>query len=289
MQGIPVDLVKIITMAYRDRYERRMHRRNYNRNGGPIVGLVFLLVGGILISRAVGVPIPDFIISWQMLLITIGVFSGLASRFRNPGFIFPTLIGTIFLLRDYFPGMLPDAFILPSVLIFVGIFLIFKPRGWRRGWRENPGENLDSSAATTSIGETPPTEPSFQNTGNTNFFNSGTTDTSISDRLDETAVFGNIRKTLITKNFIGGEVSTVFGSAEINLLQADIQQSARLEINAVFGSIRLIVPTHWQVKMKTAAVLGGIEDKRPKHAIYSDKILVLEGNAVFGGIQIESH
>lgn len=262
-----------------------MRRRQCSQNSGPIVGLVFLLVGGLLISRAVGVPIPDFIISWQMLLITIGVSTGLASRFRNPGFIFPIIIGTIFLLRDYFPGMIPQEFILPSVFIFVGIFLIFKPRGWRRGWRENP----DSASATTTSEESIQDEASSQNTGHTNFMNSGATDATIADRLEETAVFGNIRKTLISKNFIGGEVSTVFGSAEINLLQADIQQSARLEINAVFGSIRLIVPTHWQVKMKTAAVLGGIEDKRPKHAIYSDKILVLEGNAVFGGIQIESH
>lgn len=262
-----------------------MRRRQNNQHSGPIVGLVFLLVGGLLISRAVGVPIPDFIISWQMLLITIGVSTGLASRFRNPGFIFPIIIGTIFLLRDYFPGMIPDQFILPSILIFVGVFLIFKPRGWRRGWREN----LDSSSATTTQEERIPDEPAMQNSGNTHLFNADSTETSVADRLEETAVFGNIRKTLISKNFIGGEVSTVFGSAEINLLQADIQQSARLEINAVFGSIRLIVPSHWQVKMKTAAVLGGIEDKRPKHAIYSDKILVLEGNAVFGGIQIESH
>lgn len=262
-----------------------MRRRQNSQNSGPIVGLVFLLVGGILISRAVGVPVPEFIISWQMLLITIGVSIGLASRFRNPGFVFPIIIGTIFLLRDYFPGILPPEFILPSVFIFVGIFLIFKPRGWRK----NLPENLDITSTTTTNDEIIQGEPALQYTSNTNFFSSGSTDATIADRLEETAVFGNIRKTLISKNFIGGEVSTVFGSAEINLLQADIQQSARLEINAVFGSIRLIVPTHWQVKMKTAAVLGGIEDKRPKHAIYSDKILLLEGNAVFGGIQIESH
>ena len=60
----------------------------------------------------------------------------------------------------------------------------------------------------------------------------------------------------------------------------------KLELNAVFGSIRLIVPSHWQLKMENNAVLGGVEDKRPQHSIYSDKIMYLEANAVFGGIQI---
>jgi predicted membrane protein len=162
------------------------------------------------------------------------------------------------------------------VLVVVGIYLIFKPRYKNSRWAHTETIDPVSDTANTSSFQAEP--------GNTSAKNNST-----SDRLQETAVFGNIRKTMITKNFGGGEVSTVFGSAEINLMQADLQQQAKLELNAVFGSIRLIVPTHWQIKMETSAVLGGVEDKRPKHAIYSDKILLLEGNAVFGGIQIESH
>ncbi|ULQ51017.1 LiaF transmembrane domain-containing protein [Flavihumibacter fluvii] len=270
-------------MAFNDRYERRHQWRNHNKNSGSIVGLAFLVAGGLLIARAAGAPIPSFLISWQMLLIGIGLFSGISSRFRNPGFFFPIVIGTAFLIRDYFPGVFPEDFLIPGALVAIGIYLIFKPRRIGNRWVNNDPPN---SGAYT---EATPGEPINPDTGGTQFFNSGPADTTSGERLQESAVFGNIRKNLITKNFSGGEVSTVFGSAEINLLQADIQREARLELNVVFGSIRLIVPTHWQIKMETSAVLGGIEDKRPKHAIYSDKILLLEGNAVFGGIQIESH
>jgi predicted membrane protein len=156
--------------------------------------------------------------------------------------------------------------------------IILKPRGPGKFWQHDPSPDSnvskEANEAGSQGGPAPTTEP--------------ISDT-FTDSIRETAVFGNIRKAVIAKNFVGGEVSSVFGSAEINLMQADIQNQASLELNAVFGSIRLIVPAHWQVKMETSAVLGGIEDKRAKHAIYSDKVLLLEGNAVFGGIQIESY
>lgn len=273
-----------------DKYSRRAQRRRNRRacgdqgNHAPFVGMVFLLVGGLLVARAMGLLVPDFVLSWQMLLIVIGVLSGFASRFRNIGFVFPIAIGSFFLLREYFPEFFPKEFLLPAVFILVGAFLVFKPRGRRAAWVKD-GDEPPAAA----LGETATTAAPPPSQGNSNLFSTEPMHSIVADRLQETAVFGGISKTLISKNFAGGEVSAVFGSAEINLLQADMLQDARLELNAVFGSVRLVVPAHWQVKMETTAVLGGIEDKRSKHAIYSDKVLVVEGNAVFGGIQIESH
>jgi hypothetical protein len=216
----------------------------------------------------------------------VGIYTGVKHQFRKIGFIFPIIVGTVFLLNDFFPGFFPQHYLMPLALIAVGLLIIFKPRGPRfdRPWQD-PGHQGGSSP---NDGKSPGDPgfsqgPSAANATVENNF----TDTA--DIIRETAVFGGIRKAMISKNFLGGEVSAVFGSAEINLMQAEILQSARLELNAVFGSVRLIVPAHWQVKMETNAVLGGVEDKRSKHAIYADKVLVLEGNAVFGGIQIESY
>lgn len=274
------------------RYDRRCNKRferhfdpAARKRGGIFAGILFCVAGGLLILRESGFPIPEWIFTWQMLLITVGIYTGVKHQFRNIGFIFPIIVGTVFLLNDFFPGFFPQHYLLPMALIAVGLLIIFKPRGPRfdRPWQD-PGQGGDNSPGGNS-------GPS----GNTGFSqgpSNAATENSFTDTADiirETAVFGGIRKAMISKNFLGGEVSAVFGSAEINLMQAEILQSARLELNAVFGSVRLIVPAHWQVKMETNAVLGGVEDKRSKHAIYADKVLVLEGNAVFGGIQIESY
>ena len=64
-----------------------------------------------------------------------------------------------------------------------------------------------------------------------------------------------------------------------------------MDTTAIFGGIKLIVPPHWDLKIQITAVFGGVEDKRPVQAakVDPDKMLVLDGAAVFGGIEINSY
>src|SRR5690606_18723844 len=166
------------------------------------------------------------------------------------------------------------------MLVLAGLFLIFRPRSWRgcNDWgSENQGNYIGETGASTPGGST---GFSTGEGGTTSFSNINT------DRLDESQICASSRENVQAQHFQGGEVSIVFGSSEINPLRADFQTPPRLELNAVFGSIKLVVPSHWQLKMENSAVLGGVQDKRPQHSIYSDKILYLEANAVFGGIEI---
>ena len=260
------------------------------RFNGAIIGIFLVIMGGLSIARKTGADIPDYIFSWQMLLIGIGVVIGLQTRFRSIGWLVPILVGTVFLLDDIFPNIVPRDFIFPAVLIVIGLLFIFRRSSDSfmcsgRSRRGNSGNSYDAAgtAAGTNAGNAAGAAAGAP-TGN-----DAAGATNISDRLDESAIFGNIRKNVISKHFTGGEVSSVFAGAEINLLQADPAPGAKLELNAVFGGIKLIVPAHWQIKLQSNAVLGGVEDKRPRHAIYSEKILTVEANAVFGGIEIESH
>ena len=110
------------------------------------------------------------------------------------------------------------------------------------------------------------------------------------DMLDVVAVFGGVKKVVFSKNFRGGEVVCVFGGCEINLTQADFTGLIKLEIEAIFGGAKLIVPANWQVRSEASAILGGIDDKRdPVASASSDKILVLQGTAICGGIEITSY
>jgi hypothetical protein len=84
------------------------------------------------------------------------------------------------------------------------------------------------------------------------------------------------------------EIITFMGGAEIDLTQADIQEKVELEVVAVLGGVKLIVPAHWSVVSEMITVMGGMEDKRmqPENPALSDKVLPIKGTAVLGGIQM---
>jgi predicted membrane protein len=75
------------------------------------------------------------------------------------------------------------------------------------------------------------------------------------------------------------------------MTQADIQGKVFLEVNQVFGGTKLIVPANWQIQSEATAIMGSVEDSRVgyKDMVEHDKILVIEGTSIFGGISIKSY
>ena len=243
------------------------------QNRGRLFGGIFIVIIGVLfLGKELGLMIPDWIFSWQMLLIAIGIYIGLKHSFRNFAWIVLLLIGTTFLIRDLFPELAITRYLWPIAIIVLGLAFIFKPK------KTNCVHTVHRIKRRYD----------YRSQGNPKFSGTSSKD---DDYIELSAVFGSVSKHIITKDFKGGEVNAVFGGVELNLTQADFEGRVELEINAAFGGARLIIPPHWEVQSELAAVLGSVEDKRP---MYKDplntanKILVLKGNAVFGGIEIKS-
>jgi hypothetical protein len=112
------------------------------------------------------------------------------------------------------------------------------------------------------------------------------------DSLDSVTIFGGIKKNIFSKNFRGGEIVTIFGGTELNFTQADMPNRIELEITQIFGGAKLIVPPHWKIQSEDiVSIFGGIEDKRPPmpNTNYDqNKVLILKGTNIFGGIDIKS-
>ena len=109
------------------------------------------------------------------------------------------------------------------------------------------------------------------------------------DVLDVTAIFGGVKKNILTKNFKGGEIVCVMGGAEINLTQADFQGKVIIDSFNMFGGTKIIVPPDWDVQSQVVAIFGGVDDKRPPSAhVDHSKILYLDGTCIFGGVEIRS-
>jgi predicted membrane protein len=110
------------------------------------------------------------------------------------------------------------------------------------------------------------------------------------DFIDATTILGGIHKNILSKNFKGGDITIFMGGAEINLSQADIQGTASLDITQIMGGTKIIVPPHWEVRSQLTSVFGNIEDKRTNIGNADpNKVLIIDGSSVFGGIEIRNY
>ncbi|HVY75295.1 MAG TPA: LiaF domain-containing protein [Puia sp.] len=268
--------------------------KNYNRPGPRILlPLGLLAIGGVLLFREMGFPVPEWIISWQCLLIAIGIFSGLASGFRGGGWLIMILVGSFFLIDQWIPDMSLHRYLWPIMLIILGLFMLLRPKrphwggpwgGWggcdRRNFRDQRRmfrHHMREARRNRRF--------DYGHTG----FGSSSTGYSSEDFLDITTAFGGIHKNIVSKEFKGGDVTVFMGGIELNLTQADIQGVARLDITQIMGGTKLIVPPHWEIRTQTTSVFGSVEDKRQQQAVTNpDKVLILDGSSVFGGIEIRN-
>lgn len=247
-------------------WESRMKSMNQewketHRRGRLTAGIFLFIIGGMLLFQEVSpYEFSDWVFSGGTLLFVIGLYSTIKHKFSR--MFGPILmgIGVILNLHMFFPAFNAWNYVWPIALMFFGAVIVLKPKRkdqWG-DWAEKKG---------------------FANINDSDI-----------DYMEVNAVFGGVKKSVSNRDFKGGEINAVFGGAEINLLNCDFNGRVTLEVNQVFGGTKLIIPSNWVVKSEVTAVLGSVEDKRSFANVQQDenKVLVLNGNAVFGGIDIRS-
>lgn len=250
-----------------------------HKRGKVIGGILVVIAGSLLLARELGTEMPHWVFSWKTLLIALGVFIGFKHRFRNMSWLILVLIGGAYLLSDVYPDFTFKHLLWPLLVIILGLFIIFKPRRrfhrnrfrdrhqhWKK-WHEHQEQRKQ-------------------------YMKDYVTDTNSDDVIDGVTFMGGIKKKIISKNFKGGDITVIFGGAELNFAQADITDKATLDITQIFGGTKLIVPANWEIKSELVSVFGSIEDKRMVESLplshEASKILVLRGTTLFGGIEIKS-
>ncbi len=248
-----------------------------HRRGKIVSGLLVLTIGSLFLARELGAEFPQWLLSWKMLLIGIGLVIGIKHRFRNMAWLILIAIGSTFLISDLYPEMHLRPVLWPIVLILVGLVMVFKPRNKRCGNHRYMRKHWRGG----KFGMNDPYVAEYYNKEEYNK----------DDVIDSTCIFSGTKKNILSKNFKGGEVVTIFGGTELNLMQADFEESAKLEIEQVFGGTKLLVPAHWEIKSEVVTIFGSLEDKRPMPAagMEKTKTLILIGTTVFGGIDIRSY
>jgi predicted membrane protein len=234
-------------------------------------GITILMVGVAAFIKVSFRELPDWLFSWPMLLIVIGFFMGFKDGFRGIGWFIMILIGGAFLAGNIIPELNLRRYICPVAIIAVGIFLILRPRTrWQSGFVGDKKSWGDSGIEdATIINETKYSKEDF---------------------IEATTVFGGVNRNVVSKNFKGGDIVVLFGGSELNFNHADMQQEAVINFTIICGGAKLIVPSNWAVKTELTPIFGGVEDRRSYNATGTpEKILVLKGTVLFGGIDIKSY
>ncbi len=293
------DIGKDMANDIKDHIHDRIRRRPNGKIWFPIA---LVMVGGLLMARQLGAGIPEWIFSWQMLLIALGIISGLAHAFRGPGWLIMILVGSFFLMDQLIPGLDIHRFIWPAAIILVGLVMLIRPKkpywmdhDWKDNWNRKEKERWQRRRQRRGYPGFNDMGPNPENVSDPNaavFGNAGSSSKSFSseDYIDATTVLGGIHKNILSKNFKGGDIVIFMGGAEINLSQADIQGRANIDITQIMGGTKLIVPSNWEVRSQLTSVFGNIEDKRQNMGNTDpQKVLVIDGTSVFGGIEIRNY
>lgn len=120
-------------------------------------------------------------------------------------------------------------------------------------------------------------------------YNAAKQESTHENKIEYSAVFSELNKKVISDNFQGGKVDTVFGGGTFDLRDAKIRkgETVTLEVNAVFGGLKVIVPDTWTVNNSVTGVFGAFSNNTnyPKEGKEQGRI-ILKGGAVFGGGEV---
>lgn len=254
------------------------HKIYKDKEGGRVIGgLLLVAVGAALLLRNIGFYMPGWLFSWPVILIIVGIYVGFKHNFRNNSWIIVTGIGAYFLISGNMPWLGLAPMFWPVLIIVVGIVFILRPNRHHFTDIPSPQNEYDTMKNVS-------TDTLYEPVKSTTYDKS--------DYLTVRSIFSGINKTIVSKNFQGGQISCIFGGAEIDLSQADITSPVSLKIEMIFGGAKLVVPSHWTIQNEIDGIFHGIDDKRKfktSVGINPEKVLILRGSAVFAGVEIKSY
>jgi len=244
-----------------------------------VAGVIIMLVGVFLLFNKMGFFLPDvypLIISWQMLLIAIGIILLVdKQQDHKTGGLALIVIGALFLLPKIFPLSM-GGFIIPVVIIAAGIGFIIKATTQKNENKDKDYENH------------PEWNRHFRD------FEKNIT-TKNGDVVHKEYVFSGSKEKWAQEKLRNVFIEATFSGAELDFTQAeladDIKVAACIKVKAVFSGVTLFVPEDWNIIIHKSGAFGGFNDRRPNRVLQvsGEKIVILEVESVFGGVELRCY
>ena len=217
-------------------------------------GIILVIIGVIIGLNTIGITDIDiFFDGWWTLVIIVPCFIGLFTNKDKTGNIIGLLVGVILLLgmQNIIDFNLIWKLLLPSIIVIIGLSLIFK--------------NTFNSKINNEIKK---------------LNNKNTKDN------EYCATFSGQRIDFPNEEFKGATLNSVFGSITCDLREAKIKEDVIINASSVFGGIDIIVPDDVNIKIKSNSIFGGVNNKKKNN---EDKKYTIYVNAscLFGGVDIK--
>lgn len=266
------------------------NQENYNFNQPPKknnagIAIALIVIGVLFLLKNLGfIPygISSFIFTWQTLLIGIGIWNIFKKNYVSATVLI--VIGVFFILPNlgiYVPNLAFYArprITWPIILIIIGVVIYFG-----KNKNKNYRYQFDNSQQNNSTFNTTNEEPNTQQHYTSNQY---------LEYIDESVIFSNSTKFILSQNLKGGDVSVVFGEMIIDLRRAKLAgDRAMLELDTVFGSTIVFAPDDWNIQISNQTILGSFYDKRfTNTTTYKEgkPLLIITGNTILGSSEIRS-
>jgi predicted membrane protein len=246
-------------------------KRNYF-NVRTVIGLLIIAAGILLLLKSMGIGsdynVGDF---WPVILIIIGLGKILQPKEHRQLYwgLVITAIGTLFLLNNlgYIRFWVKD--LLPILIILVGIEIlrcgVFKHKINLTYCIHGKGKHHFKRWK------------GFSDSNNVD-----------NDYVDISVILGGGDYKFTNKQLKGGSVSAILGGCDLDFRNADMEKEEMvLEASTIMGGIDLRIPTHWQVVMQGAPVLGALEDNTTKPENPAKK-LIIKSSVVMGAVEVNN-
>ena len=216
------------------------------------VGLIFMLDNFDILYAG------DIMRYWPAILVVFGI-SKIAQAKNGSAQLFGwiiTVVGSMMLLDklDFINFRIHDWW--PVILIIIGVNFL---RGsWRKKKSIVDGPMTDSAVDSDSY-------------------------------IKNTAFMSGVKRVITSKEFRGGEISTLMGGCEIDLREAEmLGNDASIDVNVIMGGVEIRVPLGWAVVTEATPIMGGVEDRTYTAKEGTPKRLIITGSIIMGGIEIKN-
>lgn len=223
------------------------------RFGNLLWGLVFIVAGIIWGLNSLGIAsINVFFDGWWTLFIIIPCFIGLFKEREKMGNFIGLIIGILLLLcaRGILSFDMILKLALPSVLVLIGINIIFKDVISGRVNKKIKELNIDG--------------------------------------LEEyCGTFSEQKVVLKDNEFRNAKLDAVFGSVKFDVSNCNITEDRVIKSSAIFGGISILVPSNVNVRVKSTSIFGGVNNKAENIRDNKLPIIYIDALCLFGGVDIK--
>lgn len=225
--------------------------------GNLLWGLAFIVAGVGVAGNVSGLwNFNLFFNGWWTLFIIIPCLISMVQNGVNTGNIIGLVIGALLLVdaQNIIPRNLVGKMIFPSILVLIGLSIIFK---------DNKGK---THCYKNKVHQTKTSEEGF---------------------INAVGIFGGSTTRPTSERVTGVTTTAIFGGVDLDLRNAIIDEDIVITSTVIFGGVDIFLPPNVNVKLSSLPIFGGVDDKSIHSAAENAPTIYINVTCVFGGMDIK--